>query len=94
MSSQERVFIGEWEGEKQDEEEVIRFQSELNINLLYSFLINCRASQKHHVPRKTLRNWMKRCQIKSAYPMPSQLKEAAEKKKMQKFDIQAFAELA
>lgn len=42
-----------------------------------------RASQKHKVPRKTLRNWMKRCQIKSAYPMPSQLKEAAEKKKHQ-----------
>lgn len=40
-----------------------------------------RASQQHKVPRKTLRNWMKRCQIKSSYPMPSQLKEAAEKKK-------------
>lgn len=42
-----------------------------------------RASQQHKVPRKTLRNWMKRCSIKSAYPMPSQLKEAAEKKKNQ-----------
>lgn len=44
-----------------------------------------RASQQHKVPRKTLRNWMKRCCIKSAYPMPSQLKEAAEKKKLQKY---------
>lgn len=44
-----------------------------------------RASQQHKVPRKTLRNWMKRCHIKSAYPMPSQLKEAAEKKKMEKY---------
>uniref|UniRef100_A0A182T8M2 HTH psq-type domain-containing protein n=1 Tax=Anopheles maculatus TaxID=74869 RepID=A0A182T8M2_9DIPT len=41
-----------------------------------------RASQMHKVPRKTLRNWMKRWDIKSAYPMPRQLKEAAEKKRI------------
>ncbi|XP_053688741.1 protein bric-a-brac 2-like [Sabethes cyaneus] len=41
-----------------------------------------RASQIHKVPRKTLRNWMKRWDIKSAYPMPRQLKEAAEKKRI------------
>uniref|UniRef100_A0A0K8TKT7 HTH psq-type domain-containing protein n=1 Tax=Tabanus bromius TaxID=304241 RepID=A0A0K8TKT7_TABBR len=41
-----------------------------------------RASQMHKVPRKTLRNWMKRWHIKSAYPMPSQLKQAAEKKRL------------
>lgn len=40
-----------------------------------------RASQLHKVPRKTLRNWMKRWDIKSAYPMPYQLRQAAEKKK-------------
>lgn len=44
-----------------------------------------RASQQHKVPRKTLRNWMKRCDIKSSYPMPSQLKEAAMKKKQLKY---------
>uniref|UniRef100_A0A8D8F8E2 (northern house mosquito) hypothetical protein n=1 Tax=Culex pipiens TaxID=7175 RepID=A0A8D8F8E2_CULPI len=43
---------------------------------------SCRASQIHKVPRKTLRNWMKRWDIKSAYPMPRQLKEAAEKKRI------------
>lgn len=40
-----------------------------------------RASQIHGVPRKTLRNWMKRWHIKSIYPMPYQLKKAAEKKR-------------
>ncbi|XP_031616912.1 longitudinals lacking protein, isoforms J/P/Q/S/Z [Contarinia nasturtii] len=40
-----------------------------------------RASQIHGVPRKTLRNWMKRWHIKSVYPMPYQLKKAAEKKR-------------
>jgi hypothetical protein len=34
------------------------------------------------VPRKTLRNWMKRWDIKSAYPMPRQLQQAAERKKL------------
>lgn len=43
-----------------------------------------RASQMHGVPRKTLRNWMKRWDIKSAYPMPYQLKRAAEKKKKER----------
>lgn len=40
-----------------------------------------RASQIHGVPRKTLRNWMKRWHIKSVYPMPYQLKKAAEMKR-------------
>lgn len=40
-----------------------------------------RASQQYKVPRKTLRNWMKRWQIKSVFPMPAQLKRAAEKRK-------------
>lgn len=44
----------------------------------------CRASQVHKVPRKTLRNWMKRWHIKSAYPMPVQLRQAAEKSKRRK----------
>ena len=39
------------------------------------------ASQIHGVPRKTLRNWMKRWHIKSVYPMPYQLKKAAEMKR-------------
>ncbi|KAG4076786.1 hypothetical protein HA402_009132 [Bradysia odoriphaga] len=43
-----------------------------------------RASQIHKVPRKTLRNWMKRWHIKSAFPMPRQLKQAAENKKLKK----------
>lgn len=38
----------------------------------------------HKVPRKTLRNWMKRWDIKSAYPMPVQLKQAAENKRRAK----------
>lgn len=41
-----------------------------------------RAAQTYSVPRKTLRNWMKRLQIKSAYPMPRQLKLAADRKKI------------
>lgn len=41
-----------------------------------------RASRLHQVPRKTLRNWMKRWDIKSQYPMPKQLKDAAKKKKL------------
>lgn len=50
-----------------------------------------RASQIHGVPRKTLRNWMKRWHIKSVYPMPYQLKRAAEKKRqtVQKNETQA-----
>ncbi|KAG5682065.1 hypothetical protein PVAND_011448 [Polypedilum vanderplanki] len=40
-----------------------------------------RAAQSHHVPRKTLRNWMKRLHIKSKFPMPKQLAKAAERKK-------------
>lgn len=47
-----------------------------HIYLLY------RASQVHKVPRKTLRNWMKRWDIKSSYPMPRQLRQAAEKRKV------------
>lgn len=43
-----------------------------------------RASQMHKVPRKTLRNWMKRWDIKSAFPMPRQLRQAAEKRKASK----------
>lgn len=39
------------------------------------------ASQKYNVPRKTLRNWMKRCDIKSVFPMPHQLKKAADRKR-------------
>lgn len=46
-----------------------------------SFGLLDRASQIHGVPRKTLRNWMKRWHIKSIYPMPYQLKRAAEKKR-------------
>lgn len=45
-----------------------------------------RASQMHKVPRKTLRNWMKRWDIKSAFPMPRQLRQAAEKRKANKKD--------
>ncbi|XP_055857981.1 protein tramtrack, alpha isoform-like isoform X2 [Episyrphus balteatus] len=41
-----------------------------------------RASRLHQVPRKTLRNWMKRWDIKSQFPMPKQLKDAATKKKL------------
>lgn len=43
-----------------------------------------RAAQRYSIPRKTLRNWMKRLHIKSAYPMPRQLQAAAERKKSQK----------
>ncbi|KAJ6628021.1 hypothetical protein Bhyg_17008, partial [Pseudolycoriella hygida] len=46
--------------------------------------LSIRASQIHKVPRKTLRNWMKRWHIKSAFPMPRQLKQAAENKKLKK----------
>lgn len=41
----------------------------------------------HKVPRKTLRNWMKRWDIKSAYPMPVQLKQAAENKRRAKANL-------
>lgn len=40
-----------------------------------------KASQKYRVPRKTLRNWMKRWQIKSVHPMPIQLQRAAIRRK-------------
>lgn len=40
-----------------------------------------KASQKYRVPRKTLRNWMKRWKIKSVHPMPIQLQRAAIKRK-------------
>lgn len=40
-----------------------------------------RAAQTYSIPRKTLRNWMKRLHIKSQFPMPKQLKQAAERKK-------------
>lgn len=63
----------------------------LIFNCLFLFFLNffacllshagIRASQIHGVPRKTLRNWMKRWHIKSVYPMPYQLKKAAEKKR-------------
>uniref|UniRef100_A0A336LRU3 CSON002451 protein n=1 Tax=Culicoides sonorensis TaxID=179676 RepID=A0A336LRU3_CULSO len=43
-----------------------------------------KASQKYRVPRKTLRNWMKRWQIKSAHPMPAQLQRAALRKKIER----------
>ena len=33
------------------------------------------------IPRKTLRNWMKRLHIKSHFPMPKQLQQAAQRKK-------------
>lgn len=51
------------------------------VNICLDCTIN-RASQIHGVPRKTLRNWMKRWHIKSVYPMPYQLKKAAEKKRL------------
>ncbi|KAI5640103.1 BTB/POZ domain-containing protein [Phthorimaea operculella] len=43
-----------------------------------------RAAQTHKVPRKSLRNWMKRCHIKSSFPMPQQLKQFVENSKKQK----------
>ncbi|KAI8433477.1 hypothetical protein MSG28_015512 [Choristoneura fumiferana] len=43
-----------------------------------------RAAQTHKVPRKSLRNWMKRCHIKSSFPMPQQLKQFVENSKRQK----------
>lgn len=51
------------------------------LNAIKGGLSIYRASQQYKVPRKTLRNWMKRWQIKSVYPMPAQLKRAAEKRK-------------
>lgn len=51
------------------------------LNAIKQGLSIYRASQQFKVPRKTLRNWMKRWQIKSVYPMPAQLKRAAEKRK-------------
>ncbi|XP_055690008.1 protein jim lovell-like [Lutzomyia longipalpis] len=60
-----------------------------NIDALWAALMNVkagesiyRASQIHKVPRKTLRNWMKRWDIKSSFPMPRQLRQAAEKKRL------------
>ncbi|KAJ0183028.1 hypothetical protein K1T71_001004 [Dendrolimus kikuchii] len=51
-----------------------------------------RAAQTHKVPRKSLRNWMKRCHIKSSFPMPQQLKQFVENSKKQKeyknYDLQ------
>ncbi|XP_047542583.1 uncharacterized protein LOC125075059 isoform X1 [Vanessa atalanta] len=43
-----------------------------------------RAAQTHKVPRKSLRNWMKRCHIKSSFPMPQQLKQFVENSKKQR----------
>ncbi|CAG9577105.1 unnamed protein product [Danaus chrysippus] len=43
-----------------------------------------RAAQTHKVPRKSLRNWMKRCHIKSSFPMPQQLKQFVENNKKQR----------
>lgn len=58
------------------EEELITALNEIKAGLsIY------KASQKYRVPRKTLRNWMKRWQIKSVHPMPIQLKRAAIKRK-------------
>ncbi|XP_055714547.1 broad-complex core protein isoforms 1/2/3/4/5 isoform X1 [Phlebotomus papatasi] len=64
-----------------------------NIDALWAALMNVkagesiyRASQIHKVPRKTLRNWMKRWDIKSSFPMPRQLRQAAEKKRLSKMD--------
>lgn len=51
------------------------------ILLMTFFLIILRAAQTYSIPRKTLRNWMKRLHIKSQFPMPKQLKEAAIRKK-------------
>ncbi|KAL7032475.1 hypothetical protein ACKWTF_007327 [Chironomus riparius] len=59
-----------------------------DVNALYSALEDVRngvsiyrAAQTYSIPRKTLRNWMKRLHIKSHFPMPKQLAKAAEKKK-------------
>lgn len=49
---------------------------------MMKFIMIFRAAQTYSVPRKTLRNWMKRLHIKSAYPMPRQLQQAAERKKI------------
>ncbi|XP_063392442.1 uncharacterized protein LOC134677926 [Cydia fagiglandana] len=56
-----------------------------------------RAAQTHKVPRKSLRNWMKRCHIKSSFPMPQQLKQFVENSKKQKeekfeFPLEKFEE--
>lgn len=48
-----------------------------------------KAAQKYRVPRKTLRNWMQRWKIKSAYPMPAQLQRAAEKRREERDQILA-----
>jgi hypothetical protein len=42
---------------------------------------NSSAAQNYNIPRKTLRNWMKRLHIKSKFPMPKQLAKAAQRKK-------------
>jgi len=59
-----------------------------DVNSLYSALQDVknghsiyRSAQTYNIPRKTLRNWMKRLHIKSQFPMPKQLKEAAIRKK-------------
>ncbi|CRL01692.1 CLUMA_CG014910, isoform A [Clunio marinus] len=59
-----------------------------DVNALYNALQDVknghsiyRAAQTYSIPRKTLRNWMKRLHIKSKFPMPKQLQAAAERKK-------------
>ncbi|XP_075988886.1 uncharacterized protein LOC142984897 isoform X1 [Anticarsia gemmatalis] len=49
-----------------------------------------RAAQTHKVPRKSLRNWMKRCHIKSSFPMPQQLKQFVENSKKQKEEYKNY----
>ncbi|XP_063704658.1 zinc finger and BTB domain-containing protein 14-like isoform X2 [Culicoides brevitarsis] len=64
------------QGRAYTEEELITALNEIKAGLsIY------KASQKYRVPRKTLRNWMKRWKIKSAHPMPIQLQRAAIKRK-------------
>lgn len=63
------------------------------LNAIKSGLSIYRASQRYKVPRKTLRNWMKRWHIKSVFPMPAQLQRAAEKKKEQRDQILASISL-
>lgn len=46
-----------------------------------------RAAQTHKVPRKSLRNWMKRWHIKSSFPMPQQLKQFVENNKKHKSQL-------
>lgn len=62
--------------------EIIIINCFVIIDEIVIILVVFRAAQTYSVPRKTLRNWMKRLQIKSAYPMPRQLKLAADRKKI------------